>query len=156
MLLAPLTLTPKDPSVNQQTFASIDLRLRQVSAHLHSRPPISLQLKLSASACLLSPEYTWRFPASKSSLAHSQNAPLHYHLISKHCISPLPPRSRPYHPAERASSLLRTLRPCTCHSSHTGRLLLRVRVISLHVHASQLLTPDYKHSFLNKYPDVPN
>lgn len=62
----------------------------------------------------------------------------------------------PYHPAERARFLLRTLRPCICHSSHTGRLLLRVRAISLHVHASQLLTPDYKRSFLIKYPDVPN
>lgn len=72
---------------------------RQVSAHLHSRPPISLQLKVSASASLLSPEYTWRFPVSKSSLAHSQNAPLHYHLISKHCVSPLSPRSHPLPPS---------------------------------------------------------
>lgn len=129
---------------------------RQVSARLHSRPPISLQLKVSASASLLSPEYTWRFPVSKSSLAHSQNAPLHYHLFPNTVSVPFLLEAIPYHPVERPRFLLRILRPCTCHSSHTGHLLLRVRVISLHVHASQLLTPDYKRSFLIKYPDMPN
>lgn len=63
--LRPYPARPKR-SINQQTFASTGLRPRdRIPAHFHSRLLISLQLQFSASSFLLSPEYIWRFPASR-------------------------------------------------------------------------------------------